>query len=307
MSDKSAFFNEKRYFVFSFADKKVMFLSDVHLGLEWEFFEHGFRKIPQITAEILGQLLKEVKTENPTDVVINGDLFHSFRHFGKDVRKKPRGNLLRTNRWHRQRVFSYFLDFAREVVKSGHQLHVIKGNHDIGFFREPIEIPRLTVYSHYGIKWNDVGIWHGHFPNKKMYDVNYAILGHLHPAIMVTLKNKERKKSVRKKTLSVLLRGEITRRDWLRLLGVKLPKNDNLSHRNEEREKKIATNLKVIILPCYNKYQTGRPINRPKNRLLGGGSYRFIQTLLEKADIEIFLPDFTYIGNLKDLMKNPSR
>lgn len=137
--------------------KKLLVLSDLHLGKSTHFRKHGIAMPAQVTVSDLLHLEKLINYYNPKEVIIVGDLIHAG--LNKEV------TLFRT-------LTSQFPAVLFTLVI---------GNHD-----RP-----------YKLKWQDIGITEVHhalqrdgiyFSHDSMSGhPGFCIMGHIHPGVVVKL------------------------------------------------------------------------------------------------------------------------
>lgn len=151
--------------------EEILIVADFHLGYEGGLEEKGIL-VPRFqlkdVLERLGKILKKVK---PKKIIINGDLKHEF---GKILNQEWRDSLK-------------LVDF---LLKSGKELVLVKGNHDL--FLGAIAGKRgLKIVDDYSI--NEVLIIHGDKLKKISKKVKTIIIGHEHPAVSLREKGKAEK------------------------------------------------------------------------------------------------------------------
>lgn len=139
-------------------DKKILILSDVHLGKTGHFRKSGIA-IPQaIFKEDMQRLVTQLQIFKPQQVIIIGDMFHS-----------------ESNKEH-----DFFLKWRRDF--SSLPIHLVKGNHDI---------LKEAWYTHAGITIHTCELVIDNFVF--VHDVTdctepeggYIFSGHIHPSITV--------------------------------------------------------------------------------------------------------------------------
>jgi hypothetical protein len=143
------------------SDKKILVISELHIGLEYELYKSGI-KIPSQRRkfeEAIDQLIKLTKAKM---LVILGDIKHKVP--GSTIREDieiPR-----------------FLEDLKQKIK----VILIKGNHDDRI--EEIIPSGVKIYGSRGCKIDKYGFFHGHaWPSKKLMGCDYLFMGHVHPAI----------------------------------------------------------------------------------------------------------------------------
>jgi len=156
---------------------------------------------------------------------------------------------------------------ALELVE---EIEVLPGNHDgrIG----KVLPGNVRVWTSRGIEVGDVGLFHGHaWPSKDVMKTRTAIMAHDHPTILFVDK----------------LGMRTSKRCWVRA---------NFRRKSERFEKMPK---ELIVMPAFNDFCGGTPINDPKSKLLGPIlSDRFL--VLDKSKVHLL--DGTFLGVRSDLM-----
>lgn len=149
------------------------------------------------------------------------------------------------------------------------EIDVLPGNHDGGVKRVVPEGVRIGTSR--GMRIGDVGLFHGHaWPSKQVMESEIAVMAHDHPTVLFVDK----------------LGMRTSKRCWVR----------TRFRKKSERYARMPKEL--IIVPAFNEFCGGTPINDPKSKLLGPIlSKEFL--LLSKSRIHLL--DGTYLGILSDL------
>jgi len=143
------------------SDKKILVVSDLHIGIENELYNKGVVIPPQVEKfkKTLDKLIDQTKAKT---LVILGDLKHNVP-----------GISLREER----QIPKLFEDLVKKV-----EVVICKGNHDTelkGLLPENVKI-----YSSRGVKNGEYGFFHGHaWPSKLLMKCDYLFMGHLQPAV----------------------------------------------------------------------------------------------------------------------------
>lgn len=141
--------------------KKILVVSDLHIGLEYELFQSGIIIPSQAEKfiKIIDDLLQRTRAKS---LIILGDVKHkvpgiSFRE-GREIPK--------------------FLEkMSKKVV-----IRITLGNHDTEI--KEIAPKKVKIYSSRGFKLGKYGFFHGHaWPSKELMQCDYLFMGHVHPAI----------------------------------------------------------------------------------------------------------------------------
>ena len=141
--------------------RKNLVISDLHIGFEDKFSsnKNTVKKNSSIN-EIISNVTKIIKKENPETLILLGDVKSSIQTI-TDLEWKD---------------IPYFF----EEIKNSLEVILVPGNHDSHIDRL---IPNdVTVISSKGMILDDVLLTHGHtMPSKNYSSVNNIIMGHIHP------------------------------------------------------------------------------------------------------------------------------
>ena len=147
-------------------DKRILIVSDIHLGLEESMHLKGIM-VPKQQSELIIQSFKKIFTKvSPRTIIINGDLKHNF---GKNLKQEWDDTLK-------------LIDFLKENCR---ELVFIKGNHD-NFLKTIANQKNIKVVDEYLV--DDTLLVHG----DKLVETKAKsiIIGHEHPAISLKEKSK---------------------------------------------------------------------------------------------------------------------
>ena len=147
-------------------DKRILIVSDIHLGLEESMHLKGIM-VPKQQSELIIQSFKKIFTKvSPRTIIINGDLKHNF---GKNLKQEWDDTLK-------------LIDFLKENCR---ELIFIKGNHD-NFLKTIANQKNIKVVDEYLV--DDTLLVHG----DKLVETKAKsiIIGHEHPAISLKEKSK---------------------------------------------------------------------------------------------------------------------
>lgn len=152
---------------------------------------------------------------------------------------------------------------------------LVKGNHDDRI--EEIVPEEVKIYSSRGFRIGKYGFFHGHaWPSKRLFACDYLFMGHVHPAI-------EFRDSFGFRSIEqVWVRG--------RLSEEKVRKKFNL---------KKTGQLKIVILPVFNKLLSGVAINKLAHDELIGPILS--NNFLDIGNSKVYLLDGTFLGKMKQV------
>lgn len=143
------------------SDKKILIISDTHIGVEYSLFQSGIKIHKQIEKfkDILDKLIDLTKAKT---LVILGD-----------VKYKVPGTTIQE-----LRDIPKFLEYLSSKVK----VKICLGNHDDNLHMlVPSEV---ELHGSKGFKVDKYGFFHGHaWPSKKLMKCDYLFMGHIQPAI----------------------------------------------------------------------------------------------------------------------------
>jgi uncharacterized protein len=145
-------------------DKKILVLSDLHIGIERDLQQSGLHICSQ-TYLMLNRLLFLIQQYIPDKIVLLGDIKH---------------NIASSTIQERKDVTWFF-----ESIKKFGEIHVVKGNHDDSIQR--LVPPEIIIHPSDGCILDDIGFVHGHrWPNKEIMQCDNVIIAHSHPRIVLT-------------------------------------------------------------------------------------------------------------------------
>jgi len=261
---------------------KIMVISDLHLGWEASLAEDGIH-IPSQTNRILKKVKEILAIENPSSLIILGDLKHTVEK-------------IMLEEW---RDVPLFLEEVKKIVKD---IRVIPGNHDGDI---SILLPNgVKLEPQQGVIVGNVGLFHGHaWPEIRMLNCKTLIIGHVHPVI----------------TFRDHTGYRVTSQVWVKApcnsitLAKAILKRYKIKFKDEEEALRIlseeySTQPRVenlIIMPSFNEFLGGRAINKisiARDEMLK----EFIGPILRSGSInlgeaEVYLLDGTFLGELNQL------
>jgi len=265
-------------------DQRVLVVADLHIGWEIALTERGIH-VPSQTPRIKEKLLKLVDLYKPTSILFLGDVKHTI----------ARAEL---GEW--QDVPDLFETLSQKVS----DIRVVLGNHDGNL--EPLLPSAVQIVNSTGIAMFDVGFFHGNaWPDPEILKCRSLVIGHVHPTVTF------RDPVGFRMTAQVWVRAAINQKQlvkaFLNGMGFKL-KTD------EDPFKVLQTNFHVkfkasefYIMPYFNEFLGGRPINRSGGRYEKGGKpIEYLGPFLRSGGIDIenaetYLLDGTFLGTVSQL------
>ena len=140
-------------------EKKILIVSDLHLGKTGHFRKSGIA-IPQaVFKEDMQRLVTQIQIFKPQQLIIIGDMFHS------DANKEH----------------DFFLKWRDDF--SGLPIHLVKGNHDI-LKKEWYTIANITMHTCEYVIENFVFVHD--VVDCTIPERDYIFSGHIHPAITIS-------------------------------------------------------------------------------------------------------------------------
>ena len=259
---------------------RALVVSDLHIGWERLLSQRGVH-VPSQTPKIKNTLLKLIKETKPTQAIFLGDV--------KDAITK-----VAMEEW--KDIPEFFEDIQKQVS----DIQVVLGNHDGNL--EPLLPENVKIVPPTGTSFGDVGLFHGHaWPAPELLECRSLISGHVHPT--VAIRDPMGFRMTRQVLVKAPCNGEQLAKSLLSHLGAKKT-NNNLSGVLEERYKVKVNVSQLFIMPSFNQFLGGRPINERKRGKRKGEA--FIGPILRSGcvnidDAEVYLLDGTFLGTVDQL------
>jgi putative SbcD/Mre11-related phosphoesterase len=261
---------------------KTLVIADPHIGWEMALRDKGIH-VPSQTPKLLQKLVAVLSKYKPDTLLILGDVKYTV------VATEP-------GEWHD--IPDFFADLKNYV----RDIAVVRGNHDANL--EPLLPEKIRLLPAAGIIVGDVGLFHGHkWPSPTLLKCKTLIMGHLHPVVV----------------FRDLAGFKITRQVWVKAACNTTQLSETLLQKQrikiegtpEETLKKHYNfkprTVQIFIMPSFNDFLGGRPINETKPRKEGRASTMVGPVLRSEAvdlgSSEIYLLDGTYLGTLNHLRK----
>lgn len=264
LKDKPAILYKER-------ENRILIIADLHLGWELSLAKNGIH-IPSQMPKILEKILKIIDATTPNTLVILGDIKHTIT--------KPL-----PNEW--QDIPKFFNALKKKVI----DIQIIKGNHDGNL--KPLLPEKIQLHPSPGIVVGDLGLFHGHAtPTEHLLNCSTLIMGHIHPRVIF----RDR------------FRFRISTQVWIKAeynperLKAALTKRERMENGKKQSASRACVQVqkknKLFIMPCFNEFLGGRPINSYTSRRYRiGPILRHID--LERAEVNML--DGTYLGRLQQL------
>jgi len=261
---------------------KCLVIADPHLGWELALQERGIH-VPSQTPKLLRKLTALLSECTPNSLLILGDVKYSV---------VPTAS----GEWHD------VPDFFTELKNHVRSINIIRGNHDANL--EPMLPENIEMLPATGTIVGDVGLFHGHkWPSPTLLKCKTLIMGHLHPVVVfrdpagfrIT-----RQVWVKATCNTTQLSKTLLQKQRVRIEGT--PEETVKKHYDFK-----PRTVQIFIMPSFNDFLGGRPINETKPRKKGQTSPMIGPVLRSEAvdlgNSEIYLLDGTYLGTLNQLRR----
>jgi putative SbcD/Mre11-related phosphoesterase len=257
---------------------RALVVSDLHIGWERLLSERGVH-VPSQTPKIKNMLLKLIKETKPIHLILLGDV--------KDAITK-----MSIEEW------KDIPEFFEEIQEKVNQIQVVLGNHDGNL--EPLLPEVVKIVPPTGTKFGDIGLFHGHaWPAPGLLECRSLVTGHVHP--IVTIRDPMGLRITRQVFVKAPCNSEQLAKSLLAYLGTKAELDVSAIL---NKKYKVRQNIsQLFILPSFNQFLGGRPINE-KRRAKKTDAY--IGPILRSGCInineaEVYLLDGTFLGTVKQL------
>jgi len=251
-------------------NQRTLIIADIHLGWEVALSERGIH-VPSQMPKLLEKLTQIIKQTKPSTLLLLGDVKHTITKTA-------------TEEWRD------IPDFFEALTKTVPNIKIILGNHDGNL--EPLLPEKIETLPSTGIATGEVGFFHGHtWPAIELLKCHTLVMGHVHPVVM----------------FQDPIGFRITRQVWIRAKcdSAQLEESVVKHYNMKQTDTPPAKVSQIIIMPSFNDFLGGRPINRKRTSV--DHEYRaFIGPALRSRsvrmdDAEVFLLDGTFLGTVAHL------
>ena len=259
---------------------RTLVIADPHLGWETALQAKGIH-VPSQTARLLQKLVALLSKYKPDALLVLGDVKYTVVKAG-------------AGEW--RDVPEFFTALKRHVSS----IAIVRGNHDGNL--EPLLPENVALLPASGTVVSGVGFFHGHkWPSPALLKCKTLVMGHLHPVVVF------RDPAGFKVTRQVWVKAQC---NTAGLAEVFLQKNGVKIEGTVEATLKKHYGFKpqtaqVFIMPSFNDFLGGRPINEAVRRSELGGEALIGPVLRSEAvavdNAEVYLLDGTYLGTLNQL------
>jgi putative SbcD/Mre11-related phosphoesterase len=261
---------------------QVLIVADLHVGWEVSLAQEGIH-VPSQTPKMKGKLLKLIELYNPTSLLFIGDVKHTIAKAElEEWRDIP--------------------DLFETLSKKVSDIKVVLGNHDGSL--EPLLPPSVKIFPSTGMTIGDAGFFHGNaWPAPKLLKCHSLVIGHVHPTVMF------RDPLGLRITAQVWVKAQLNKKRlakaFLKGTGVRVKSNEDALKLLNQRFNVQFEASELFIMPHFNDFLGGRPINR-KSKESGGKSVEYLGPILRSGCVdienaEIYLLDGTFLGTISQL------
>jgi len=249
-------------------------IADPHLGWEMALQERGIH-VPSQTPKLLQKLSTLLSEYTPNALLILGDVKYSV---------VPTAS----GEWHD------VPDFFTELKNQVRSISIIRGNHDANL--EPMLPENIEMLPATGTIIGDVGLFHGHkWPSPMLLQCKTLIMGHLHP--VVVFRDPAGFRITRQVWMKAACNAEALARVLLQKHGVKI--EGTVAETLQKHYKVKARTTQIFMMPSFNDFLGGRPVNDKRGEALIGPVLR--SESIDVDNSELYLLDGTYLGTLSQL------
>jgi putative SbcD/Mre11-related phosphoesterase len=254
-------------------------ISDLHLGWEKLLNQSGVH-VPSQTPKIKSMLLKLIKESKPTHLILLGDVKDAITKISMEEWKD-------------------IPEFFETLEKKVSEIRVFLGNHDGNI--EPLLPETVKIIPASGASFGDVGLFHGHaWPIPELLTCRNLVIGHLHPTVAIC--DPMGLRMTRQVFVKASCNSEKFAKSLLKYLGTKV--DSDISGVLKEKHDIELRIERLFILPSFNQFLGGRPVNERKKGKKKTNAY--IGPILRSGginidDAEVYLLDGTFLGTIKHL------
>ena len=161
------------------------------------------------------------------------------------------------------------------------EIQVVLGNHDGNL--ETLLPKKIKVVAPSGTVFGDAGLFHGHaWPAPELLNCKTLVTAHVHPTVAI------RDPMGLRITQQVFVKAPCDNQK----LAKALPKNS---------QQQVSEVSQLFILPSFNQFLGGRPINRPENKKEDYIGPILRSDCVNMNQAEVYLLDGTFLGTVKQL------
>jgi len=262
--------------------EQILIVADLHIGWEVALAHQGIH-VPSQTPKMKDKILRLVDRHKPTSLLFLGDVKHTIARVELEEWKD-------------------IPDLFENLGKRVGDIKVVLGNHDGNL--EPLLPPSVEVLPPTGIALWDAGFLHGNaWPAPELLKCRSLIIGHVHPTVLF------RDPLGFRITAQVWVKAQLNKerlaKAFLKGIGIKVKSDEDPFELLYQRFNVKFRVSELFIMPYFNDFLGGRPINR-RNAERGGKSSGYIGPILRSGCVdienaEIYLLDGTFLGTISQL------
>lgn len=259
---------------------RIMVIADLHIGWEIALSQKGIH-VPTQMPKLLRKLTNLISMYKPEKLLILGDVKHTVA-------------TAEIGEWHD------IPDFFNELRRQIHEIYIIRGNHDGNL--EPLLPENIKLLPTTGIAVGEVGLFHGHqWPSPTLLKCKTLIMGHVHP--VVAFRDPAGFRITKQVWVKTNCNGVQLTQVLLQRHKIKIEKNPEETLK-EHYKVKLKTS-QLFILPSFNEFLGGRPLNetKPSGYTRGGKIVGPVlrSQAIDMENAEAYLLDGTFLGTLNQL------
>ena len=262
--------------------QRTLVIADLHIGWEIALAQQGIH-VPSQTEKILKKLLQLVDHCKPTNLLILGDVKHTIAKAElEEWRDIP--------------------EFFETLLQKVSNIQVILGNHDGNL--EPLLPEKIQLTPPTGLAKDNVGYFHGNaWPTPELLACRSLVMGHVHPT--VAFRDPLGFRITAQVWVKAKLNTEKLVKAFLKAVGVKTKSSIHVNKLFEQRFNTKPKAAELFIMPYFNEFLGGRPINR-SSRDRYAKPVEYLGPVLRSGSVdfdnaETYLLDGTFLGTINQL------
>lgn len=263
-------------------NQRTLVIADLHIGWEVTLAQEGIH-VPSQTPKMLNKLLQIIKKCKPSSLLFLGDVKHTIAKVElEEWRDIP--------------------EFFEILTKKVNDIKVILGNHDGNL--EPLLPEKVKILPSTGLAEDDVGFFHGNaWPAPELMACQSLVMGHVHPT--VAFHDPLGFRITTQVWVKAKLDSEKLAKAFWKSQGVKIEANADVTALLKQRFKVRMKASELFIMPYFNDFLGGRPINRSAQDRYSR-SLEYLGPVLKSGSVDLdnaetYLLDGTFLGTVSQL------